>query len=83
MRDRDADFRLLVAYLLNHGMTVSVMPADTYIRVEEIDTAKVLSIVEYPGAFDEEEDEYREDARHYARGLLEGLQEFLRTCSVG
>lgn len=73
-RNRQADLFSIAKYLEN--IEVNVMAADTLVRGEELDSAKVCGALVIE--FDDDLDDYPEGSHEYARSLLGDLQSFLR-----
>lgn len=80
--DNDDSFylRAIVKELLR-GAEVSVMQADTYIRLPEFNTSKVLDIIGFIDGIDDLVETATLEEHDYARGLLLKLGDFMRsTC---
>lgn len=81
-QDRLRDLDAIVNHLLQTAQ-VDVMPADTLTRMEELSAEGVLSIINYPGSWDEEKEDHKSEALEYARGLLRDLDKHMANARVG
>lgn len=81
-QDRLRDLDAIVNHLLQTAQ-VDVMPADTLTRMEELSAQGVLSIINYPDAWDTEKGDHRPEALKYARGLLGDLDKHMANARVG
>ena len=78
-RNRQADLLVLSNHVL-HSLSVTVAPADTYLRFTINGVEEVLAVLDCP--WNEDLEDYTKEQRAYARSLLEDLGDFLVSSNI-